>query len=378
VPKPPSRPRRRYQRGPHIYPRDGVYYARTDRHPKGVSLKTKDPVEADRRFRALLANPRADVEHASPPELTLVAIAHKYLEEPLGYTRRTHDTKRTRLKAFGEWCKGRGVLLPSEITEDVLSRWLKDRGAKVGRRTVNRDLRDVRVCLRWAADRGYANASNPVLARRGVRESKRTRDRYVPDGAEVATVLAVLDKLHVGAASAVRALYATGLRIEELRRLTPFDVRDNVVHVRPERGSINAAEPGKSYREREIPVAPAVVDVLKRFFDWRSGKGAKGKRVGCSESWLLAKLHAARKTTEVPAFTLHELRAAFATEAFDRGVGLVTIQGWLGHADPATTQGYIRKRRSDRKVVAPVPAGLLGAPAAASEPSASVKVEGEP
>jgi hypothetical protein len=92
--------------------------------------------------------------------------------------------------------------------------------------------------------------------------------------------------------------------------------------------------------------------------------------VGCSESWLIKKLHKATEAAGVEGFGLHDLRAAFCTEAFDRGAGLVVIQGWMGHADAATTEGYIRPRRSDAKRQAPMPGGLFDRAEATPEPGA--------
>lgn len=367
MPKSATRPKARaYQRGPHLFTRVDsrgrpVFYARTPEKPKGVSLQTTDPAVAEQRFRALLADPAAaaDVGRAVAPELELSEIAGQYLDEPHGWTKQTLRTTRNRLKAFGKWCAANAVVYASELTDAKVSAWLTARTKDVSRRTLNRDLRAPRRMLMWALERGLC-AANPLAARKGVREAKRSKVKYVPDAAEFARAAAALDEVHAGAATAVRALYATGLRIEELRRLTVFDVRAGVVYVRPEAGTVAEAEPTKGYRERGIPVAPEVEALVKRFLAWRAGKGEMGKRVGCSESWLIKKLHAAQVRAKLPLFGLHDLRAAFATEAFDRGVGLKIIQQWMGHADPATTQGYIRPRRSDRSVQAPVPGGLFG------------------
>lgn len=362
-PRSTGRSKRSYTHGAHIYQRKGIWYAYLPERPDGVSLRTRERVEAERRFRALLADPTAsaNVERASPPEVTLLELADRYLDEPHGWTRRTLQTTTNRLIAFGSWCEAQGIRYPSQITEERMSAWLKQRTESVARRTLNRDLRCVRQLIAWGCDprRTLCTPNAAVTAQKGVRESKRSKLRYVPDALEFARAVDALEEIHDGAASAVRVLYATGLRIEELRRLTPFDVRAGKIHIVPECGTVAQAEPGKSYRERSIPIAAEVVEFCKRFLSWRSGKGGKGKRVGCTESWLVKLLHRAQRKAMVPLFGLHDLRAAFATEAFDRGVGLVVIQQWMGHADPATTQGYIRPRRSDAQVVAPIPPGLV-------------------
>lgn len=357
--------KRRYVRGPHITWRNGFAYAYTAQHPKGRALKTRDAAVAQLRFRALLAQPDApDVERAPVPETTLLDLATKYLAHPHGWTKRTHQSTHDRVTAFGAWCESKGLKYASEITDEHVSAWFKARMAEVSRRTVNRDWRVIagkRGMLAWGAapERVLCAMPPAVAARAGLREAKRSAVRYVPDAEEFARAATALESINAGAALAVRCLYATSLRIEELRRLTRWDLRGGAVHVRPEEGAADEAEPTKGYRERAIPVAPEVLRLVERFLEWRAGTGGKGKPVGCSESWLIKKLHKATKAAGVEDFGLHDLRAAFCTEAFDRGVGLVVIQGWMGHAEPSTTEGYIRPRRSDAKRQAPVPAGLF-------------------
>jgi integrase len=378
--------RRHRQFGPHIYQRKpgGNWYAYTAEFPKGRSLATSDRDVAERKFRDMLAAPvvARKTPGANANEVTIDLLGTEYIAAPHGWTRRTKETNEDRMTAFIVWCDKRGIVYPGELSAAALDEWKTERAKSVSRRTLNRDLRVVRRAFAWAAERGLCAPHAAVASAKGMKEARRTAIRYVPDASECARAFAALERLHVelpgyasmtpaqreaverthrGAAAAVRCLYATGLRIDELRRLTAFDVRDGAVHVRPEAGAALTAEPTKGYRERTIPVAPAVVALVHEFLSWRSGKGGKGKRVGCSESWLLRKLAAACKAADVHRFTLHELRAAFATDAFDSGVGLKVIQGWLGHADPQTTQGYIRARRSDARVVAPMPRGLFGA-----------------
>lgn len=365
------KPQSSYQRGEHLYRRGKVWYARGGiLGREGESLHTRDAAEAGERLRALVARRRAELDGRAPadrgraarldrPEATLAAAVAAWVEAPHGYTRRTLDSHETRLLAWVTWCAGRGITLASQATHELVDRWLTDRSASVSRRTINRDLRAVRVCLRWCAARALVPQGGPWVERKELREPTRSRRRDVPDPDELTRVLerVTVPRYRL----ALRALAATGLRIEELRRLHPTDLRDGRLHVEPEGGAADTAEPTKGYRARSIPLAPVAAAAVAEYLAVarQSGAGHPGRPP--SERRLLTALHAACDAAEVPRCGLHDLRRAFATEAFRSGVPLTVIAQWLGHADVRTTEGYVVGYRSDREHVAPVPRALAGA-----------------
>lgn len=357
---PPARPEarpRRLQRGPHLYRRGATWYARggTALPPKGVSLHTSDRAEAERRLRDLLVRPDAGRdrgEAAGPRETALAALSAEWLKAPHGYTRRTLESHGERIGAAVKWLATRGVTLASEITDTVIDEWITARSAQVSRRTLNRDLRSLRVCLRWGASRGLC-AVPKAIERPGMREAAREPHRYLPDPAEVRRVIEAVPT--AGYRDALTLLYATGLRHEELMRLAVGDVRDGKVWVQPELGPADTAEPTKGYRARAIPVADAVRDVAVRFLAWRdpTKRGRSAAKNALHDA--LAKACTAAKVTR---FGLHDLRRAFATESVRAGIPLTVVRDWLGHRLTATTERYVGRYRSDAGMVAPVPAGL--------------------
>lgn len=354
--RPASRPRK-LQRGPHLYRRGAVYYARGGAHlpSKGVSLHTTDRAEAERRLRDLLVRGDAAGDRgapAGPRETDLAGIVAAWLTAPHGYTRRTLESHSERVSKALEWLLARGVTLASEITEATLDAWITERSQRVSRRTINRDVRSLRVCLRWAAGRGLC-AVPRALERPGLREAAREVHRYLPDPVEVRRVLDLIPT--EGYRDALLLLYATGLRHEELQRLGVGDVRDGRVWVQPEAGPAATAEPSKGYRARAIPVAPEVVKVATRWLAWRR-PGEHGRNAG--KNVLHAALKTACATAKVTRFGLHDLRRAFATQAVRAGVPLTVVRDWLGHRLVATTERYVGRYRSDADLVAPVPAGL--------------------
>jgi site-specific recombinase XerD len=402
--------RRNYQRGTHIYPRElatgVVLYAYIPRGkgvpPLRISLDTADPHEADRRLRAKVAeleagDAEADVRRAATAGITLAEISIEYLDAPHGWTRRTTESERARVYAAGDWFEKKGVTYANQITRPLVDEWIRERGKVVGRRTINRDLRAWRGMLAWAHDGKLCDRCDAILDRKGLREAKRKKRYVVPDPDEMRAILAKLAELwdaklmkardrmakqeggrfpREGARECIAAIYTTGLRIDELRRLPPDALDcDGVLRMRPEAGPVATSEPGKGYREREIPLTVEGQVIMAEFFRLTQPRaGARGKitrKVKFSESWLVKELHRATDAINLPRCGLHDLRRAFATEAVRNGIDLLVVSKWLGHAEVRTTELYLATYRSDAKIVAPLPRGMREQ--SVSKPSAHVR-----
>lgn len=294
---------RGYQRGAHVFAeRNGVLYAYLPGPPpRRVSLHTRDHAEAQRAFAALL---NSDHLGQAVDEHELVECARRWLEAPHGWTRRTLQTARVRIKAVGTLLAARGVVYPRDVSASILDAWLSERRTKITHRTLNRDLRTLRLCVAWAAERGFCAVNEALATREGLREAHRTIRRELPDPAEVARVLSRLDAYDAGgdkrrrgrsSGAIARALYVTGMRVDELRRLTVGDVHDGAVWVRPEEGAAATSEPTKSHRERRIPLAPEGLEVVRAYLC-----AVEGKARAWSESWLNRRLDDACTASGVP------------------------------------------------------------------------------
>jgi site-specific recombinase XerD len=128
-------------------------------------------------------------------------------------------------------------------------------------------------------------------------------------------------------------LYGTGLRREELCRLkvTDVDSQRMVIHVRR----------GKGGRDRDVPLSPRLLEVLRAYWKWRKPKtylfpsyyGSRQEKPISSHMVWYAVSEAARRAGIQKKVSAHLLRHSWATHLLERGTDLKTIQVLLGHVD---------------------------------------------
>ena len=149
----------------------------------------------------------------------------------------------------------------------------------------------------------------------------------------------------------LEVLYATGLRVSELVNLrqSQIDLDQSVIRM-----------PGKSGRERIIPLSEAATRALKGF----SGSvreeilleratdylfpTRRGDHMTRQAFWHIIKRYA-RKAGIATELSPHTLRHAFATHLLNHGADLRVVQMLLGHRDLSTTQIYTHVARERRK-----------------------------
>jgi integrase/recombinase XerD len=143
-------------------------------------------------------------------------------------------------------------------------------------------------------------------------------------------------------------LYASGLRVTELCRLSVSDMNS-------EMGVVRAS--GKGNKQRLVPVGRAALEALNLYR--QNGRPAllKGRasrylfvtsRGGCltrQAFWTLVAGYG-RKAGIFHGITPHVLRHSFATHLLEGGADLRSVQVMLGHADISTTQIYTHVVRS--------------------------------
>lgn len=158
---------------------------------------------------------------------------------------------------------------------------------------------------------------------------------------DVATSLGLRDR------AMLETLYATGLRVTELVKMTLLEINLDVGVVRII---------GKGNKERLVPLGEQAVDWVTRYqsiarpdlLKNRSSDSlfltSRGAAMSRQAFWYLIKKHAlAAAITQ--GLSPHTLRHAFATHLINHGADLRSVQMLLGHADLSTTQIYTHVAR---------------------------------
>ena len=253
----------------------------------------------------------------------------------------------------GEWEK------LAQIRPGMVSAWrdqLLTRG--LTNTAVSRKLSVVRSLFGYLSKYGYTGANPadtafvaaPPVPRDGKTVALSPEDcrklldfppANTPEGVRDQTILAVLA--------------FTGCRVGEISRLRICDSKrsggHHVLEVR-----------GKGGKERRIPLHPEAVERLEAWLAvvgdgategplFRPLKTARGQgKDGFLPSpltrrglqYLVGRY--VRKLGLDPNVTVHSFRVTALTTARERGVDIVDLQDFAGHADPRTTLGYIRNR----------------------------------
>lgn len=234
--------------------------------------------------------------------------------------------------------RGRGV---RDLDVDLVRGWLsRARDAGAGRATVARRVAAVRAFTRFLHREGVL-AADP-----GPRLASPAQQRSLPtvlDERQAAAALAgETEQTPTGLRrrAVVETLYATGVRVAELCALDLADVDR-------ERDTVRVL--GKGAKERTVPVGGPALDALDA---WLSGGrpemagavsgsalflGARGGRLGVRQA--REDVHAHLRAVGADSAP-HGLRHSAATHLLNGGADLRSVQEFLGHASPRSTQIY--------------------------------------
>lgn len=235
---------------------------------------------------------------------------------------------------------GMDVLEPDMVRGFLL--WL-DQTRHCGARTRNHRLATIKSFARYVA----STAPEHLDRCRRVRELAPARFEHPPihylDDDEV---LALFQTIDSDTAHRDRALlfllYNTGARVQEIVNLDLADLRlDSVALLTLE---------GKGRKQRTCPLWPRTVDTLRAWIQIRGDHDGPlflnrlSQRLTRSGlAWILRK-YASRldaSPRHTPKVTPHVIRHTTAMHLLEADVDLTTIAAWLGHAQLATTHGYV-------------------------------------
>jgi integrase/recombinase XerD len=275
-----------------------------------------------------------------------------HLEVERGYAANTVASYAIDLRRFAEHLERRGRSLAATNEEDVTSLLVAASKAGLAPRSAARLLSAVRSFLRFLVDNGALKTS--PARRVKVPRLPRSLPKLLQE-AQVLALLAAPDERHpegVRDAAMLHVMYAAGLRVSELCRLSWGDLNLEV-------GYVSAY--GKGRRRRLVPLGEVAAAKVRAYLEvrgrWaRAGEEAlfvsrKGGAMSRQHFWRKVQQYA-RQAGIRNDVSPHWLRHSFATHLLVHGADLRSVQTMLGHADISTTEIYTHLDRTHlRKVV---------------------------
>jgi integrase/recombinase XerD len=258
------------------------------------------------------------------------------------------------LRGYGSLLRGKGIVEVEKISPEEPLNYLKSlRGRGISARSQARVLSTLRGFHKFLL-REQAGEENPLRRLRSPRVVPRLPSVLTPE--EVDNLLRQPDAgrpLGIRDRAMLEILYAAGLRVSELVRLSVNDVNLEVGYVRTR---------GKGSKERIVPLGAAACRALKeylegprRFHPVRTSNptlfvGRRGRGMTRQGFWKILKGYA-RAAKIQKRITPHMMRHSFATHLLERGADLRSVQSMLGHVDISTTQVYTHVSREHLKRV---------------------------
>lgn len=275
-------------------------------------------------------------------------LSERFLDH-LAYERRssphTVTAYRQDLEQFDGWLRQElGLEGPEHANDKAVRGWMMHLlGHGTGPRSVRRKLSSLRAFYRFARTVGVLEEDPTALI-----EAPKMPQR-LPEFVEESRMAELLQRVELpegfdGLRDRVvlEVLYGTGMRLAELLGLAPedIDLRRRTVRVL-----------GKRNKERIIPLADPLVDLLRSYLEARQtldggvGEGSPlllkrtGEPLSRRAVQLLVSHYLGTVTTQRKR-SPHVLRHTFATHLLEHGADLNAVKELLGHAGLAATQVY--------------------------------------
>jgi integrase/recombinase XerC len=311
-----------------------------------------------------MSTPRAEAADAAGPQELPSALAAalaefiSHLDAERALSQHTIRAYRGDIQSLLRHASSHGVAEPGELDVPTLRGWLAEQhAAGAARATLARRGAAARAFTAFAHRRGWLAADpgphlwTPKSRRSLPRVLRRDEinlvladceDRALRDlasGQRVAAALAMRD------AAVLELLYASAIRVSELCGLdeSGLDRERRTVRVY-----------GKGRKERVVPVGVPAMRAVARWADVgrpvlansRSGGalflGARGARLDprTARRIVHTRLRGVGPDAAGPDAGPHAIRHTAATHMLEGGADLRSVQEFLGHSSPATTQIY--------------------------------------
>ncbi|MGH8040458.1 MAG: site-specific tyrosine recombinase XerC [Rudaea sp.] len=295
---------------------------------------------------------RRQLEAPSAPD-GMAAWMRRYLEALTvqGYSEELLRARRQTLAVFLDWCNERGLSRPAEITLPILERYQrhlfqqrKANGEPLSLRGQALAITHLRHWFRWLV-RHHHLPTNPAADL----DLPRAPRVILPEGLNAEEVDAVLALPDVDDVQGLRdrtlleVLYSTGVRRQEARNLSIFDIE--FVH------GVMRVRQGKGGKDRVVPIGERALAWVRRYLDTARPQlvtnanetalflNRFGQRLG--NNGLAATVRGYLDAAGVHRRgACHLFRHTMATQMLENGADIRYIQELLGHERLDTTQIY--------------------------------------
>lgn len=273
----------------------------------------------------------------------------EYLVVERGAGRNTHDAYRRDVARYLAWLEEQGVHSITGATTELIREYLAGlNGAGRAPRSVARTLSSIRALHRFAVieEESRVDPAETVEAPR--------RARTLPGVLSQNDVVAILEQPDTSNPlenpyglrdrAILETLYATGMRVSELRTLTQTQVIAEHELVRVI---------GKGNKERLVPIGKPALRWIDRYrrearpLLMRRGAtsgdilflNSRGGALSRNALWEMTRRYATEARIAASVHP-HTFRHSFATHLLEGGADLRAVQEMLGHEDISTTQIY--------------------------------------
>lgn len=223
-----------------------------------------------------------------------------------------------------------------EQTEDALTDYLYDNRERYSPKTIQRRLSTFRSWAKWAGKKD-------LLENYRAPKAAPTDPHPIPEGID--GVMRMIQSTRNPRHKALCTLTGLmGLRVAEAIAVRPehFDHEHDLLVVR-----------GKGDKVRHVPVTRTAWKFLKTAHKHASVSGTTLVRLSDRGARASVSRHAKRAGLSRHVSS-HDMRATFATAAYEKGHDLRAVQELLGHSDSKTTQIYTRVSMNAKRAAAEV------------------------
>ena len=271
-----------------------------------------------------------------------------------GLSEHTVAAYRRDLTDYVAWLTEQGVLDTTDVTPDIVGRYIADRAAASpppAASSLARLQSSVRGLHRHLTREGIEDED--VSARlRPPKAARRLPKALTIDQVELLLAApSAEDPIGLRDRALLELMYATGARVSEVVTLDVDDMAGENTAAGSRTGDIVRLR-GKGDKERIVPVGSFAREAVDAYLTRvrpelsvrgratpRLFLGARGAPLSRQSAWLVIRA-AAEKAGISAHVSPHTLRHSFATHLLQGGADVRVVQELLGHASVATTQIY--------------------------------------